>query len=168
MQTRLRIHASSRAAELERVGEHRRERACPTMDSGGVSIPSGTTDPSPQHTQFNQGVSLLDATTLEQLAFIDATLARVVSRLFLDPKPGKNQWRLICDLRLLNDYCTNERLKVETLLDIRHLTRKGDYISSLDLQDGFYAMGARRRRPQRGMRSKARRHLPLPPRGGRW
>jgi hypothetical protein len=27
---------------------------------------------------------------------------------------------------------------------------------------------AQRRRPRRGVRSQARRHLPLPPRGGRW
>eukprot|EP00873_Tetraselmis_striata_P037754 jgi/Tetstr1/458018/TSEL_044527.t1 len=30
---------------------------------------------------------------------------------------------------------------METLLGVRHLTKKGDYMFSLDLQDGFYALG---------------------------
>jgi hypothetical protein len=30
---------------------------------------------------------------------------------------------------------------METLLGVRHLTRKGDYMSSFDLQDGFCALG---------------------------
>jgi hypothetical protein len=34
-----------------------------------------------------------------------------------------------------------KRLKMETLLGVRHLTRKGDYMFSFDLQDGFYALG---------------------------
>eukprot|EP00873_Tetraselmis_striata_P010132 jgi/Tetstr1/430396/TSEL_020206.t1 len=30
---------------------------------------------------------------------------------------------------------------METLLGVRHLTKKGDYMFSFDLQDGFYALG---------------------------
>jgi dipeptidase len=30
---------------------------------------------------------------------------------------------------------------METLLGVKHLTQKGDYIFSFDLQDGFYALG---------------------------
>jgi hypothetical protein len=30
---------------------------------------------------------------------------------------------------------------METLLGVRHLTRKGDYMFSFDLHDGFYAVG---------------------------
>jgi hypothetical protein len=64
-----------------------------------------------------------------------------VSRLFLVPKPGVSRWRLICDLRPLNKYRVRKRLKMETLLGIRHLTRKRDYMFSFDLQHGLYALG---------------------------
>eukprot|EP00873_Tetraselmis_striata_P025467 jgi/Tetstr1/445731/TSEL_033379.t1 len=90
-----------------------------------------------------------------QLTFLEGELARLVesgawelgtcrkwvSRLFLVPKPGVNQWRCIIDLRVLDSYCVRKRLKMETLLGVRHLTKKGDYMFSFDLQDGFYALG---------------------------
>jgi hypothetical protein len=41
---------------------------------------------------------------------------RVCSEAVPCPKPGKNKWRLICDLRHMNDYCVRKRLKMETLL----------------------------------------------------
>eukprot|EP00873_Tetraselmis_striata_P007730 jgi/Tetstr1/427994/TSEL_018067.t1 len=64
-----------------------------------------------------------------------------VSRAFFVPKPGDNQWRFIIDLRVLNTFCARKRLRMETLMCVRHLTAKGDYMFSFDLQDGFYAMG---------------------------
>eukprot|EP00873_Tetraselmis_striata_P026230 jgi/Tetstr1/446494/TSEL_034022.t1 len=30
---------------------------------------------------------------------------------------------------------------METLMDVRHLTKKGDYMFSFNLHDGFYAVG---------------------------
>jgi hypothetical protein len=39
-----------------------------------------------------------------------------VSILFLVPKPGNNQLRLICDFRPLNKYCVRKRLEMEPLL----------------------------------------------------
>eukprot|EP00873_Tetraselmis_striata_P036117 jgi/Tetstr1/456381/TSEL_043115.t1 len=90
--------------------------------------------------------------TLAQLTFLEGELARFVesgawelgtcrkwvSRPFLVPKQGVNQWRCIIDLRVLNSYCVRKRLKIETLLGVRHLTKKGDYMFSFD---GFYALG---------------------------
>eukprot|EP00873_Tetraselmis_striata_P009839 jgi/Tetstr1/430103/TSEL_001962.t1 len=64
-----------------------------------------------------------------------------VSRAFFVPKPGDNQWRFIIDLRVLNTFCARKRLRMETLMGVRHLTAKGDYMFSFDLQDGFYALG---------------------------
>jgi hypothetical protein len=69
----------------------------------GVSIPFQNNRPPPR---FNQGVSLLDATPA-QLELVNRELARFVqagawepstcneyvSRLFLVPQPGNNQWR---------------------------------------------------------------------------
>eukprot|EP00873_Tetraselmis_striata_P001185 jgi/Tetstr1/421449/TSEL_012398.t1 len=93
--------------------------------------------------------------TPAQLTFLEGELARFVesgawefgtcrkwvSRLFLVPKPGVNQWRCIIDLRVLNSYRVRKRLKMETLHGVRHLTQKGDYMFSFDLQDGFYVVG---------------------------
>jgi hypothetical protein len=98
-------------------------------------------------------VSLLDATP-EPLTFVEAELARFVetgawepttynkyvSRLFLVAKPGDNQWRFIVDIRHMNNFCVIKRLRLESLLGFRHLTRKGDCMFSFDLKDGFYAL----------------------------
>jgi hypothetical protein len=65
-----------------------------------------------------------------------------ISRLFLVPKPGKNHWRLIYDLRHIIDYCTRKHINMVTLLCVRHLlTRHGDYMFGFDMHDGFYAPG---------------------------
>jgi hypothetical protein len=78
---------------------------------------------------------LLDATPA-QLEFVNRELARFVqaeawepstcndyvSILFIVHKPSVNQWRLMCDLRPLNKYSVRKRLKMETLLGVRHLT----------------------------------------------
>jgi hypothetical protein len=117
----------------------------------GVTIPLLNNRPP---TPFNQVVSLLDATP-EQLTFVEAELARFVetgawerttrskyvSRLFLVAKPCNNQWRFIVDLRHMNNFCVKKRLRMESMLGVRHLTRKGDYMFSFDLKDGFYALG---------------------------
>jgi hypothetical protein len=98
-------------------------------------------------------MSLLDATPA-QVEFVDreltsfvqagawepSTCTNYVSRLFIVPKPGNNEWRLICDLIPLNKYCARKRLKMETLLGVKHRTRKGDYMLCFDMQDGFYAV----------------------------
>jgi hypothetical protein len=117
----------------------------------GVTIPFLNNRPPPS---FNQGVSLLDATP-EQLTFVEAEFARFVEtkawerttynkyayRLFLVAKPGNNQWRFIVDLRHMNIFCVIKRLRMESLLGVRHLTRKGKYMFSFDLKDMFYALG---------------------------
>eukprot|EP00873_Tetraselmis_striata_P035682 jgi/Tetstr1/455946/TSEL_042727.t1 len=117
----------------------------------GVRIPFKHIRPP---SNFHNGISMQDATPA-QLTFLEGELARFVesgawelgtcrkwvSRLFLVPKPGVNQWRCIIDLRVLNSYCVRKRLKMETLLGVRHQTKKGDYMFSFDLQDGFYALG---------------------------
>eukprot|EP00873_Tetraselmis_striata_P004943 jgi/Tetstr1/425207/TSEL_015668.t1 len=92
----------------------------------GVRIPFKHNRPPPN---FHNGISMQDATPA-QLTFLEGELARFVesgawefgtcrkwvSRLFLVPKPGVNQWRCIIDLR-------------------------GDYMFSFDVQDSFYALG---------------------------
>eukprot|EP00873_Tetraselmis_striata_P046628 jgi/Tetstr1/466892/TSEL_011347.t1 len=120
------------------------------MIRNGVCIPFKNGPPAP----FNQGVSMEDATP-DQLRFMDDELARFlasgaweeghcsqwVSRLFLVPKPGVNTSRLIIDIRPLNRYCEERSLSFETLTRLRHLARSGEYMLSMNLRDGFYAVG---------------------------
>jgi hypothetical protein len=117
----------------------------------GVSIPFRHNRPPPP---FNQGVSLLSVTS-EQLAFVDeelegfvvtiawedSTNSRIVSRRFLVPKHGNNQWRLICDLGHLKDYYRTRNASIWKLFGVRHLTLRGAYMLSFDMHDGFYALG---------------------------
>eukprot|EP00873_Tetraselmis_striata_P003114 jgi/Tetstr1/423378/TSEL_014065.t1 len=79
---------------------------------------------------LHNSISMHDATNPAQLTFLEGELARCVesgawevgtcrkwvSRHFLVPKPGVNQWCCIIDLRMLNPYCVRKRLKMETQL----------------------------------------------------
>eukprot|EP00873_Tetraselmis_striata_P046070 jgi/Tetstr1/466334/TSEL_010864.t1 len=66
-----------------------------------------------------------------------------VSRMFLVPKPGTNKWRLSIDLRELNKWCKTFTMSCETLKHRRHLARAGGWFVSMDLADGYYALGIR-------------------------
>jgi hypothetical protein len=66
-----------------------------------------------------------------------------VSRTFLFPKPGTNQWRLIIDLCELKRYYSEFNMTCETMKHLRHLSRPGDYFVALDLTDGYYTHGIR-------------------------
>jgi hypothetical protein len=97
----------------------------------GVTIPFPNNRPPPP---FDKGASLLDATS-EQFTFVEAELARFVetrawepttrskyvSKLFLVAKPGKSQRRFIVDLRHLNNFFVRKRLRMESLLGVRHI-----------------------------------------------
>ena len=102
---------------------------------------------------FNHGVSLLDANAA-QLQFMESELPRLlrlgaweqghcsrwVSRLFLVPK-SNGAWRLVIDLRFLNSHCRQFSMKFETLKVLRTMAQRNDWMVSMDLQDGFYAIG---------------------------
>eukprot|EP00873_Tetraselmis_striata_P038110 jgi/Tetstr1/458374/TSEL_044812.t1 len=84
----------------------------------GVRIPFKHNRPPPN---LHNSISMHDATTPAQLTFLEGELARCVesgawevgtcrkwvSRHFLVPKPGVNQWCCIIDLRMLNPYCAD-------------------------------------------------------------
>ena len=72
-------------------------------------------------------------------AWEKATCKKYVSRAFLVPKPGG--WRLVVDLRWLNQHCKDFGFRYETLKVLSTTARKGDYFFSFDLQDGFYQIG---------------------------
>ena len=95
---------------------------------------------------FSHGISMNDATQC-QLDFVSTELPRIqargacerayntryVSHTFLVPKPGVNKWRLIIDLRELNNYCSELNMSYETLKHLHHLPQPGDYFVYIDL-----------------------------------
>ena len=112
---------------------------------------------------FNLGVSLAGqrALTTAQSTFFEAELARHyatgawedappderthVTRVHLVPKkvpPGSPpKWRIVCDLRPTNQYCRPMSCKYETLKTLSRLARKGDWMFSWDMKDGYHCVG---------------------------
>jgi hypothetical protein len=94
--------------------------------------------------RYLRGTHLVEAKLarlVEMGAWEPPTCSKYVSLLFLVDKAGKNQWRFIVDLRHVDSFCVRKRLRMESLLGVRHLTQKGDYMFSLDLKNRFYALG---------------------------
>jgi mRNA-degrading endonuclease HigB of HigAB toxin-antitoxin module len=71
-----------------------------------------------------------------------ATCRDFVSKAFLVPKPGvPGKWRLVVDLRPLNKFCRKFKMRSETLANLVQLARKDDWMVTLDLKDGYNAVG---------------------------
>lgn len=64
--------------------------------------------------------------------------SRHISRVFLVPKKGPSQWRMVVDLRHVNQWATEGTAEVETLREVKNVARPGDWACSLDLSDGYY------------------------------
>lgn len=62
---------------------------------------------------------------------------RWLSGAFLVPK-GDGGWRLVINLSRLNTWVRKKRCRFETLKQLRHIARKGDWMISWDISDGFY------------------------------
>ena len=112
---------------------------------------------------FNMGVSCAgpQGLTTEQSLFLEKEVSRCfatgaweeappgecdhVSRVHLVPKktpPGQPQkWRVVVDLRPTNLYCRPKHCKYETLRVLQRLARRGDWMISFDMQDGYHCVG---------------------------
>ena len=75
-------------------------------------------------------------------AWREATDTRWVSPAFLVPKPPKEDgtldWRLVVDLRRINRHCLKRSCRYETLRYLESAMRRGEYLFSWDIKDGFY------------------------------
>ena len=140
----------------ERLAGWKSVRASPTVLSwlrDGYVLPWSGDVPLP----FNQGKSLRNLTEEQNAskqkltqklfdcgAFEPATDSRFISKAFLVPKktaPGEpKKWRLVVDLRWINLHLRRSRCAYETLKRLHHLARPGDWLFSLDIEDGFYAV----------------------------
>jgi hypothetical protein len=65
--------------------------------------------------------------------------------MFPVPKAGIHNWRLIIDLRELDNYYAEFKMSCETPKHLRHLSRPDDYFVSLDLADGSIHSASKRR-----------------------
>ena len=112
---------------------------------------------------YNFGVSLRD-TTPGQQEWVDKEMDRLLStgavepapleecthvcRVHLVPKktpPGEKQkWRMVTDLRPTNAACIGQACKYETLRALQRLARRGEWMFSWDIKDGYFAVGIRR------------------------
>lgn len=112
---------------------------------------------------YDLGVSLRDMTPAQE-EFMAKELPRCLAsgawesappderthicRVHLVPKktpPGEKQkWRCVIDLRPTNAWCVGRSCKYETLRSLQRLARRGDWIFSWDIQDGYHAVGVRR------------------------
>ena len=114
----------------------------------GVRLPWIREPPPP----FHQGVSfnnLSDAQRefvtealrrhfQETGAIEPATSQKYVTKAFLVPKPGNNKWRIVFDLRHVNKFMRKLSCRYETLKKLRYLAKQGDFMISIDLEDGFF------------------------------
>ena len=106
--------------------------------------------------KFNKGASLTpDSLTHAQQLWLDAELGRLqacgaihelplrfsshVSRAFLVDKDPV--WRLVIDLRPVNNFSVAPTTSFETLKRVSSLALQDDHMFSFDLKDGFYAIG---------------------------
>ena len=106
----------------------------------GVSL-AGPNDLTPQQSEFLEkevarcfGTGAWETAPADQLTHI--------CRVHLVPKktpPGEPQkWRVVVDLRPTNAYCQPKSCKYETLRVLQRLARRGDWMISFDLQDGYH------------------------------
>lgn len=102
---------------------------------------------------FHHGISRLDPDAQEWWrsesqryratgALEPATSTDYVSRAFVVPKTNssgqRTGWRLVVDLRHINQHCVSMNCRYETLKTLRSYARKNDYMISWDLQDGYH------------------------------
>ena len=109
---------------------------------------------------FDHGVSLSRESDLtpQQSEFLEGEVSRClgtggwehappselthISRVHLVPKkvePGAPpKWRVVVDLRPTNAYCVQRGCKYETLKMLQRMARRGDWMISFDLADGYH------------------------------
>ena len=75
-------------------------------------------------------------------AWEDTTDDRFVSPMFLVPKKDGG-WRLVVDLRHVNEHCRQLVCRYESLQNVRRLARPEDWMISWDVADGFYHLAVR-------------------------
>ena len=66
------------------------------------------------------------------------TIPTVISPLGVVPKPNSDKFRLIVNMRYVNEHLVKRVFKFEGLSDIADMAVKGDYSVAYDLTSGYY------------------------------
>ena len=61
------------------------------------------------------------------------------SQIFAVPKPG-GKWRVVINLKPLNEHVHKETFRMETSRDVRALLKPGDFGAIIDLTDAYYTV----------------------------
>ena len=61
------------------------------------------------------------------------------SNIFAVPKPGGN-WRLVINLKPLNEFILKKTFNMETARDVRTLLKRNDFGAVVDLTDAYYTV----------------------------
>ena len=62
-----------------------------------------------------------------------------ISTIFIVPKPN-GKFRPVINLKYLNEFIQYDHFKQETFSTVLDLLQKGDYMTSIDLQDAYFAV----------------------------
>ncbi len=63
-----------------------------------------------------------------------------ISRYFLVPKKGPNNWRPIINLKPLNQFLKYRHFKMEGIVTVRHTVRQGDFMAKIDLTEAYFTI----------------------------
>jgi len=63
-----------------------------------------------------------------------------ISRYFLIPKKGVNNWRPIINLKPLNQFLLCRHFKMEGINTVRHTVRQGEFLAKVDLTDAYFTI----------------------------
>ena len=63
-----------------------------------------------------------------------------ISRYFLVPKKGPNEWRPIINLKPLNQFLRYRHFKMEGITTVRHTVRRDDFLAKVDLTDAYFTV----------------------------
>jgi reverse transcriptase-like protein len=89
----------------------------------------------------NQAISRCIHNYLESGALVSVNPYKnqFISPIFVVPKPDSS-YRLIINLKRLNEFLDNQRFKMEDYRTVRTLLRKDSYMSKIDLQDAYHSV----------------------------
>ena len=63
-----------------------------------------------------------------------------ISRYFLVPKKGPNEWRPIINLKPLNQFLSCRHFKMEGIATVRHTVKQGNFLAKVDLTDAYFTI----------------------------
>ena len=63
-----------------------------------------------------------------------------ISNFFLRPKKQSGKFRLICNLKALNEFVLNYHFKMENLTHVKNMITKECYMASIDLTEAYHSV----------------------------